>query len=70
MHIFPNISRSTGNQSEMKFGQLIRYKVRDIFFKNHAEIEAGRLVLDLFFVFKKFLYEEEGKERQHNFNLF
>ena len=55
MHIFPNISRSTGNQSDMKFGQLIRYKVRDIFFKNHAEIEAGRLVLDLFLLLKMFI---------------
>ena len=55
MHIFPNISRSTGNQSEMKFGQLIRYKVRDIFFKNHAEIEAGRLVSDLFLFLKNFI---------------
>ena len=55
MHIFPNISRSTGNQSEMKFSQLIRYKVRDIFFKNHAEIEAGRLVSDLFLFLKNFI---------------
>ena len=27
------------------------------FFKNHAENEAGRLVLDLFLFFKKALYE-------------
>ena len=53
MLIFPNISRSTGNQSEKKFG-LIRYKVRDIFFKNHAEIVAGRLVLDIFLFLKNF----------------
>ena len=64
MHIFPNISRSTGNQSEMKFGQLIRYKVRDIFFKNHAEIEAGRLVLDPFLFLKNFYMKK--KERVAN----
>ena len=30
MHIFPNFSRSEGNQS-MKFGQLIEYNMRNIF---------------------------------------
>ena len=33
----------------MKFGQLIEYNKRNIFFENHAENEAGRLVPDLFF---------------------
>ena len=42
MQILPNISRYKGNQA-MKFGQLIKYNVRNIFFKNHAENEAGRL---------------------------
>ena len=36
----------------MKFGQVIEYN--NIFFKNHAENEAGRLVLDLFMFFKWF----------------
>ena len=36
----------------MKFGQLIEYK-RNIFFKIHAENEAGRLVPDLFLFLKK-----------------
>ena len=37
----------------MKFGQLIEYNKRNIFFKNYAENEARRLVLDLFSFFKK-----------------
>ena len=37
----------------MKFGQL-KIIARETFsYKNHAEIGAGRLVLDLFFFFKK-----------------
>ena len=52
--ILPDISRSKDNQT-LKFGQLIRYRVRIFFFKNHAENEVGRLVLDLFLFFKKVL---------------
>ena len=37
----------------MKFDQLIEYNKRNIFLKNHAENEAGRLIPDLFFFFKK-----------------
>ena len=37
----------------MKFGQLIENNKRNIFFKNHAENEAGRLVPDLFLYLKK-----------------
>ena len=36
IHIFPNISQSKGNQT-MKFGQLIEYNKKKIFFKNYAE---------------------------------
>ena len=43
IHIFLNISRSKGNQA-MKFGQLIKYIVRNIFL---TKIMAGRLVPDL-----------------------
>ena len=49
--ILPNISQSKGIQT-MKFGQLIEYS-KIFFFKNHAENEARRLVLDLFLFFKK-----------------
>ena len=37
----------------MKFGQLIEYNKRNIFFKNYAENEAKKLVPDLFLFFKK-----------------
>ena len=53
IHILSNISKSKGNQT-MKLGQLIEYSVRNIFFKNHAENEAERLVPDLILFFKKF----------------
>ena len=50
-----NTSESKGNQA-MKFGQLIKWSVRNIFCKNHAENETGRLVPDLFLL-KKALYK-------------
>ena len=54
--MLPNISRSKGNQT-LKLGQVVEYNNRNIFFKYHAENEAGRLVPDLFFFFRKALYE-------------
>ena len=39
----------------MKVGQLIDITKAIFFFKNHAENEAGRLIQDLFLVFKKAL---------------
>ena len=51
-----NISRIKSDQT-MKFGQLIEYPQRNIFFKNYEENEAGKLVPDrLFFLKKKALY--------------
>ena len=47
IHILSNISRGKDSQA-IKFGQLIEYNVWKIFFKNHAENEAGKLVPDLF----------------------
>ena len=42
----------------MKCGQLIECDKRNFLFKNHAENEAGRLVVpDLFLFNKKALYE-------------
>ena len=35
----------------MKLGQLIEYNKRNIFLKNYADNEAGRLFLDLFLSF-------------------
>ena len=37
----------------MKFGQIIEYNKRYIFFKNYAENKAVRLVPDLFLFFEK-----------------
>ena len=46
----------------MKFGQLIEYNYRIFFFffKNHAENEAGRLII----------YEVEASSLQLSFNVF
>ena len=51
----------------MKFGQMM---MMILFFKSHAENEAGRLVPDLFLFFKKALSEVEGSGLQLNFNIF
>ena len=40
-----------------------------LFFKNHAEIEAGRLVPDFCFS-KKPLYEANASDLQLSFNIF
>ena len=40
------------------------------FFKNHAENETGRLVLDLFLFLKKALYEVKASGLQLSFNIF
>ena len=37
VHVLPNISRSKGNQT-MKLGQLIEYKMRNIFLKKSYAI--------------------------------
>ena len=70
IHILPNISRSKGNQT-LKFGQVIEYITREIFFfKNYTENVAGRLVLDLFLFFKKALYAVKPNGLQLSFNHF
>ena len=53
----------------MKFGQLTEYNRTNIFFKNHAENEAGRLVPDLFLFFKKALYEVKASGLQLRVNI-
>ena len=55
----PNISRNKGKQG-MEFGKLVKDKVRNISFKNHAENEAERLVPDLFLFFIKALYKVQA----------
>ena len=57
----------------MKFGQSIVYSKRknhQKFFRNHAQDEAERLVLDLFLFFKKALKEVKASGLQLSFNIF
>ena len=54
----------------MRFGQLIEYKVRNIFIKKYTENETGRLVPDLLFYFKKALYKVKASSLQLIFNTF
>ena len=46
IHILLDISRSEENQT-IKFGQLIKYNVRNFFLKNHTENVVGKLVPDI-----------------------
>ena len=56
----------------MKFGQLIEYPKRNIFLKNYAENETGKLVLVLFWFFKKaiHIYYVKANGLQLNFAIF
>ena len=54
----------------MKFGQLIEYNKRNIFLKNHVEIEAGRLVPNLSLFFKMALYKAKANGLQLGFTMF
>ena len=42
MHILPSIARSKSNQTT-KFGQLIEYKIRNIFLKKSCRICGGKI---------------------------
>ena len=53
----------------MKFGQLIEYLKRKMFFKNHAGNEAGSLVSGLFLKQKK-LCVVKARGLQLSFNIF
>ena len=64
-----NISRSKDKQA-MKFDQVIEYNKRNFFFKNHAEIEAGRQIPDLCLFFKKALYELMARGLELSLNVF
>ena len=67
-HTLHSILQSKGNQA-MKFGRVIEDK-RNIFFKNHAENETGKLVPDLLLFFDKALYEVQASGMQLSFNIF
>ena len=48
IHILPDISRCKGNQA-MKFGQLVEYNMRNIFFlKNHRQKGVEKLFPNTF----------------------
>ena len=49
-HMLPNISRSNDNQT-MKFGQLIEYDVRNIFFQKSCRDSGRKTSLRPLFVF-------------------
>ena len=66
--MLPNISRSKCNHA-MQFGQFIEYNFRNIFFKYHAENEAGRLVPDLFLFFKNALHKVKTNGLHLSFNI-
>ena len=70
IQIFSNISRNKINQI-MRFGQLIVYNKRTVFFfKNHPENEARRLVPNFSLLFKKALYKLKASDLQLSFNTF
>ena len=48
----------------MNFGQLIEYKIRNVFLKTHTENDVARLAPDLVLFFKKTLYEVKGSNQQ------
>ena len=54
----------------MKFGQLIVYNKRNIFFQNHVENEARGLVPDVFLFFEKVSNELKASDMQFSFNTF
>ena len=54
----------------MKFGKLIEYNKKNIFFNNHVENETGKLVPDLFLFFKKALYKVKVSDLQLGFTIF
>ena len=67
--MFPNISRSKGNQL-MTTDQFIEHNKRNIFLQIHEKNEAERLVSDLFLIFKRILYELKASGFQLIFHIF
>ena len=63
MQILPNIYRSKGNQA-------IKSNVKYFFLQNYAENEAGRIVPDLFLIFKNALYRVKASGQHISFDLF
>ena len=68
MHILFNMSRRKGNQA-MNFGQVIEHNKKIFFFKNHEENQAGKLVADIFLLFKRALCEVKASGLLLSFNI-
>ena len=68
IHILSNILRIKSTQT-MRLSQL-KIFLETLFFRYHAENEAGRLVSDLFLFFEKTLHEVKASALQLSFNKF
>ena len=53
----------------MKFGQLIEHNLRNIFFKNHAENDAGKLDIYFYLYYKNALDEVKASCRHFCFEI-
>ena len=58
MSMLSDISKSKGNKT-MKFGQLLKSNMRNIFVKNYAENRGRKLNLDLFLLVKTALFKRK-----------
>ena len=58
MNVLSDISKSKGNKT-MKFGQLLKSNMRNIFVKNYAENRGRKLNLDLFLLVKTALFKRK-----------
>ena len=67
-YILLNILRSTGNQTDLVIYCSITSE--RFFFKNLAENESGRLVLDQLLFLKDVLYEVKACGLQHSVSIF
>ena len=65
IHILPNISRSNENET----WSVNRKQRENIFFKNNADNQLGRLVPDLFLFIKIALYKVKTSDQHVSFNI-
>ena len=54
----------------MEFDQLIKYSVRNNFFKSHGENDVRRLVPNLFLFFKKTIHKIKASGQHLSFYIF
>ena len=67
--MLPNISRSKSSQT-MKFGQLIKYNVRNIFLENLWRKSGRKTSSRLLFQFEKALYVVKASDQYLSFDIF